>query len=137
MGRHKLTRQEQLRRVIEAYPEVVLLPPAQHRTCKDCWFRQESEHCPFGDPKEPSLAGCVEQISKWNGSVLQSYGYMFETEALFKFGTTIWRIKYKLNGEEKIADVPAKTAGDALAELSKKLPEAVAIGVERDNPMAR
>jgi len=137
MGRHKLTRQEQLRRVTEAYPEVVLLPPAQYRTCKDCWFRQESEHCPFGDPKDPTLEGCVAQMAKWNASVLTQYGYQFETEALFQFGMTVWRVKYKLNGEERIADIQAKSASEALADLEKKLPSAVAIGVERDNPMAR
>ncbi|MBT9138546.1 MAG: hypothetical protein DDT31_01112 [Syntrophomonadaceae bacterium] len=83
MGRPKLTRQERLRRIVNTYPEVALLPSGQYRTCERCYFKVGLQVCPFNTTREdPSLEGCAVTVQKWNEAILSRFGRMFETDAL-------------------------------------------------------
>ncbi len=131
MGRHKLSRQIQLSRILEEYPEMLLLPPAQYRACKECWFKQGGQPCPLSEGKELSLAECVEKASKWNTGMLEGFGRLFEVEEILQSGMPNWKVRYKMGGEERFVNVKAKNPEKATEEFRKNLPRAEVIAFER------
>ena len=126
MGRHKIPRSEQIRRALEEFPELTILPPAHLRKCPKCWLYIENGRCPFGEPKGQTLPDCVAVIEKWNKSALEMgiQERAWETDALKMLNAKRWQIEYELNGQVKMTFVVAVTTVDAAIAFQKSLPRA-------------
>lgn len=127
MGRHKLPRSEQLRRALEEFPELTILPPPHLRKCPKCWLYIENGRCPFGEPKGQTLPDCVKLIRHWNKSALEMgiQERAWETDALTMVDAKRWQIEYELDGQLKMTFVLAVSSPIAAMEFQKSLPRAV------------
>lgn len=127
MGRKPLPRAELLKRAIQEYPELVLMPPLKYRNCKDCWFVEVTGVCPFTGEKPDKILSSVECITitkRWNRNALTSCAPLYSSDPVLQEMEQKWVITYSVGYVNHTVELSAKSIEQAVAKLSMMIPQA-------------